>query len=202
MLCMLLCSCAICSCAICSCAMCSCAMWCACKCQPPHGLSTDQVADKLIGRPECQMRDSFKIGCFWYSIANTRFRSANQPLVANRQTRKPISQSECRSANQNADQQTRVQIRMPISSQSECETANQNANQQIKHATTRPSSQPSNRVPAAESRKSCGRHFYRSVRSVFCRFVLYLPRAHIPNKLTNLFYISVYFMCLSPRQCP
>ena len=56
---------------------------------------------------------------------------------------------------------------------------------------SKPSSQPSNRVPAAESRKSCGRHFYRFVRGVFYRFVLYLPRAHIPNTLTNLFYISV-----------
>ena len=67
---------------------------------------------------------------------------------------------------------------------------------------SKPSSQPSNRVPAAESRKSCGRHFYRFVRGVFYRFVLYLPRAHIPNILTNLFYISVYFIFLSPRQWP
>ena len=95
---------------------------------------------------------------------------------------------------------------------------NQSGNQALcnVHATTRwpsrwpsrssrpskPSSQPSNRVPAAESRKSCGRHFYRFVRGVFYRFVSYLPRAHIPNILTNLFYISVYFIFLSPRQWP
>ena len=169
-----MCSCALCSCALVHCAMHSvhCAMSCACKCQMPHGLSTDQVADKLIGRPECQARDSFKIGCFWHSIAN---RSADQPQDSDQQ----ITQSECKSANQNADQQTRVQIRMPISSQSECKSANQNANQQIKHATTRPSSQPSNRVPAAESRKSCGRQFLQICERQFLQFLQYLRRKFV-----------------------
>ena len=90
-------------------------------------------------------------------------------LISPKKIKISKSATSYQSANQKANQWIRMQISKPESqtatgfkSATSCKSANPNPNadqQTRKHATTRPSSHPSNRVPAAESRKSCGRQF-------------------------------------------